>query len=144
MRPLRAVAIIAFAVFSFTASAAEFPAPKQSEWIVRDFKFHTGEVLPELRLAYTTVGEPSGEPVVVLHGTTGSAASMLTANFAGELFGAGQPLDAAKYFIIIPDAVGHGRSSQPSDGLRAKFPQYNYDDMVKAQYRLLKEHLKIG
>jgi homoserine O-acetyltransferase len=82
--------------------------------------------------------------VLVLHGTTGSAASMLTANFAAELYGAGQPLDATKYFIIIPDALGHGRSSKPSDGLRAKFPQYNYDDMIEAQHRLLTEHLKIG
>lgn len=144
MKPLKAIVTIAIALLSFSASAAEFPAPKQSEWIVRDFKFHTGEVLPELRLAYTTVGEATGEPVVVLHGTTGSAANMLTANFAGELFGAGQPLDASKYFIIIPDSIGHGRSSRPSDGLRTTFPQYNYDDMVEAQYRLLKEHLKIG
>jgi homoserine O-acetyltransferase len=144
MKPIRAMIVAAFVAVSFAATAAEYPAPKQSEWIVRDFKFHTGETLPELRLAYTTVGEPSGEPVVVLHGTTGSANSMLTANFAGELFGAGQPLDAAKYFIIIPDSIGHGRSSKPSEGLRTKFPQYNYDDMVEAQYRLLKEHLKIG
>jgi len=144
MKPFRAAAIVAFAMFSFSASAAEFPAPKQSEWIVRDFKFHSGEVLPELRLAYTTVGEPTGEPIVVLHGTTGSAASMLTANFGGELYGAGQPLDASKYYIIIPDSIGHGKSSKPSDGLRTKFPQYNYDDMVEAQYRLLTEHLKIG
>jgi homoserine O-acetyltransferase/O-succinyltransferase len=144
MKLIRAVIAAAFIAVSFSATAAEYPAPKQSEWTVRDFKFHTGEVMPELRLAYTTVGEPSGEPVVVLHGTTGSANSMLTANFAGELFGAGQPLDATKYFIIIPDAVGHGRSSKPSDALRTKFPQYNYDDMVEAQYRLLKEHLKIG
>ena len=136
---------LAFALAALPlAEAAEYPAPKQGEWIARDFKFHTGEVLPELRLAYTTVGEPTGEPVVVLHGTTGSAASMLTPAFAGELFGAGQPLDAKKYFVIIPDSVGHGRSSKPSDGLRTKFPQYNYDDMVEAQYRLLKEGLKIN
>jgi len=144
MKPIRAMIVAAFVAVSFSATAAEYPAPKQSEWTVRDFKFHTGEVLPELRLAYTTVGEPSGEPVVVLHGTTGSANSLLTANFAGELFGAGQPLDATKYFIIIPDSIGHGRSSKPSEGLRTKFPQYNYDDMVEAQYRLLKEHLKVG
>jgi homoserine O-acetyltransferase len=144
MKPIRAMIVAAFVAVSFSATAAEYPAPKQSEWTVRDFKFHTGEVLPELRLAYTTVGEPSGEPVLVLHGTTGSANSMLTANFAGELFGAGQPLDATKYFIIIPDSIGHGRSSKPSEGLRTKFPQYNYDDMVEAQYRLLKEHLKVG
>jgi len=144
MNPVKAMIAAAFAVVAFSASAAEFPAPKQSEWVVRDFKFHTGEVLPELRLAYTTVGEPTGEPVLVLHGTTGSAASMLTPAFAGELYGAGQPLDAAKYYIIIPDSIGHGRSSKPSDGLRTKFPQYNYDDMVEAQHRLLTEHLKIG
>src|SRR5436305_735103 len=144
MKSFRTTVVVACALFSFAASAAEFPAPKQSEWIVRNFKFHTGEVMSELRLAYTTVGEPTGEPVLVLHGTTGSAASMLAANFAGELYGAGQPLDASKYFIIIPDSPGHGRSSKPSDGLRTKFPQYNYDDMVEAQHRLLTEHLKIG
>ena len=125
------------------ALAAEYPAPKEADWIARDFKFHTGEVLPELRIHYTTVGEPSGQPVLLLHGTTGSAASMLTPAFAGELFGAGQPLDAAKYYIIIPDGVGHGKSSKPSDGLKTKFPRYNSDDMVEVQYRLLREGLGI-
>jgi homoserine O-acetyltransferase/O-succinyltransferase len=124
--------------------AADYPAPKQGEWIARDFKFHTGEVMPELRLAYTTIGEPTGQPVLVLHGTTGSAASMLTPAFAGELFGADQPLDAKKHFIIIPDSIGHGKSSKPSDGLKAKFPRYNYDDMVDAQYRLVKEGLGVN
>ena len=124
--------------------AADYPAPKEREWIVKDFRFNTGEVLPALRLHYTTVGEPSGEPVVVLHGTTGSALSMLTPAFAGELFGPGQPLDATRYYIVIPDAVGHGKSSKPSDGLRAKFPRYNYDDMVDAHHRLLTEHLGVG
>ena len=100
--------------------------------------------MPELRLAYTTVGDPSGQPVLVLHGTTGSATSMLTPAFAGELFGAGQPLDATKYYIIIPNSIGHGKSSKPSDGLRAKFPKYNYADMVDAQYRLVKEGLGIN
>ena len=123
--------------------AADFPAPKQGEWIARDFKFHTGEVLPEVKLHYTTIGDPSGVPVVVLHGTGGSAAGMLTATFAGELFGPGQALDASKYYIIIPDALGHGRSAKPSDGLKAKFPQYNYTDMVDAQYRLLSEGLGV-
>jgi homoserine O-acetyltransferase len=123
--------------------AADYPAPKEGSWMARDFKFHTGEVMSELRLHYTTVGAPSGEPVIVLHGTTGSAASMLTPAFAGELFGAGQPLDATKYFVILPDAIGHGRSSKPSDGQRAKFPHYNYDDMVQAQYRLVTEGLGI-
>jgi homoserine O-acetyltransferase len=81
--------------------------------------------------------------VLVLHGTTGSAASLLGPTFGGELFGKGQPLDASRYFIIIPDAIGHGKSAKPSDGLRAKFPRYNYDDMVEAQYRLVKEGLGI-
>ena len=111
MKPLKAAAVAVLALLPLAASAAEFPAPKQSEWIVRDFKFHTGEVLPELRLAYTTVGEPTGEPVLVLHGTTGSAANMLTPIFAGELYGAGQPLDASKYYIIIPMA---NRPSRPT------------------------------
>jgi homoserine O-acetyltransferase len=131
------------AAFALTVAAADFPAPKQGSWIAKDFRFHTGEVLPELKLAYTTVGDPKGEPVLMLHGTTGSAASMLTPAFGGELFGAGQPLDATKYYIIIPDAIGHGQSSKPSDGLRAKFPRYNYDDMVAAHHRLLTEHLGV-
>src|SRR6185312_11757604 len=107
------------------------------------FRFHTGDVMPELRLHYTTVGEPSGQPVLILHGTAGSGAGMLTPAFAGELFGPGQPLDAGKYFIILPDAIGAGRSAKPSDGLRAKFPRYNYDDMVAAQYRLVTEGLGV-
>ena len=143
MKPVRAFATLAFALISFSAFAADYPAPKQAEWVARDFKFHTGEVLPELRMSYTTVGEPTGQPVLVLHGTTGNAGSMLTPAFAGELFGAGQPLDATKYFIIIPDSVGHGKSAKPSDGLKTKFPKYNYDDMVDAQYRLLSEGLGI-
>jgi homoserine O-acetyltransferase len=111
--------------------------------VARDFRFHTGDALPEVRLHYVTVGEPSGEPVLILHGTGGSSASMLTPAFAGELFGLGQPLDAAKYFIILPDAIGHGKSSKPSDGMRAKFPRYNYDDMVLAQYKLVTEGLGV-
>jgi homoserine O-acetyltransferase/O-succinyltransferase len=132
-------------IFLYPAAvlAADFPAPKQGEWIAHDFKFHNDEVLPEVRLHYTTIGEPSGAPVVVLHGTGGSAAGMLGSTFAGELFGPGQALDASKCYIVIPDALGHGRSSKPSDGLKAKFPQYNYGDMVDAQYRLLSEGLGI-
>ena len=137
-------AALALALVSFSASAADYPAPKQGDWIARDFKFHTGEVMPELRLHYTTIGEPSGQPVLVLHGTTQSGTNLLTPNFAGELFGPGQPLDASKYFIILPDAIGHGKSSRPSDGMRAKFPRYNYDDMVEAQYRLVKEGLGVS
>jgi homoserine O-acetyltransferase/O-succinyltransferase len=137
------LAFAALLLAAFQAIAADYPAPKQGVWTVKDFKFHTGQVLPELKLAYSTVGEPSGEPVLVLHGTTGSAASMLNPAFAGELFGPGQPLDASKYYIILTDAIGTGRSSKPSDGLRMNFPKYNYDDMVDAQYRLLREHLGV-
>jgi homoserine O-acetyltransferase/O-succinyltransferase len=136
-------AALAFALTSALASAADYPSPKEGDWIARDFRFHTGEVLPELRLHYRTVGNPSGDPVLILHGTGGSGASMLTPAFAGELFGSGQPLDASKYFIILPDAIGTGKSSKPSDGLRMKFPKYNYDDMVDAQYRLVTDGLGI-
>ena len=125
------------------AFAAEYPIPREADWIARDFRFHTGEVMPELRLHYTTIGDPAGEPVLLLHGTGQSGAGMLTPAFGGELFGPGQPLDAAKYFIILPDALGAGRSARPSQGLRAKFPHYNYDDMVLAQYRLVTEGLGI-
>jgi len=139
----RAASVAALLLSSAIAVAAEFPTPKQGEWVARDFRFHTGEVMPDVKLHYTTIGDSSGIPVVVLHGSGGSANSMLTPAFAGELFGSDQPLDATKYFIIIPDALGHGRSSKPSDGLRTKFPQYNYSDMVDAQYRLLSEGLGI-
>jgi homoserine O-acetyltransferase len=143
MKHLRAALSAAFALIAFATLAADYPAPKQGEWITRDFKFHTGEVLPELRLHYTTVGDASGQPVLVLHGSGGSAASMLTPGFAGELFGAGQPLDATKYFIIIPDGIGHGQSSRPSEGMKTAFPKYDYQDMVDAQYRLITEGLGI-
>jgi homoserine O-acetyltransferase/O-succinyltransferase len=138
-----AVLTLATTLVSTLAAAADFPAPKQGSWVARDFRFHTGEVVPELRLHYRTVGEPGGEPVLVLHGTTGSGAGMLGPGYGGELFGAGQPLDASKYYIILPDALGHGQSAKPSDGQRAKFPRYNYDDMVQAQYRLVTEGLGI-
>jgi homoserine O-acetyltransferase len=133
----------ALAMTSLAALAADYPAPKQGDWIAKDFKFHTGETMPELRLHYTTVGEPSGQPVLVLHGTGGSAASMLTPAFAGELFGPGQPLDASKYYIIIPDSIGHGKSTKPSDGMKTAFPKYDYEDMVDAQFRLIKEGLGV-
>ena len=140
---IRAVCCAGLSLAAWTAGAADYPAPRQGSWVVKDFRFHTGEVLPELRLSYSTVGEPTGEPVLVLHGTAGSGASMLTPGFAGELFGAGQPLDASRYYIILPDAIGTGKSSKPSDGLRGAFPKYNYDDMVDAQYRLVREHLGV-
>jgi homoserine O-acetyltransferase len=131
------------AMTSFAAGAADYPAPKQGDWIANDFKFHTGETMPELRLHYTTIGEPTGQPVLVLHGSGGSSASLLTPAFAGELFGTGQPLDASKYYIVIPDGLGHGQSSKPSDAMKTAFPKYDYADMVDAQYRLVKEGLGI-
>lgn len=122
---------------------AQYPTPREGTWIARDFRFHTGETMAELRLAYTTIGEPTGIPVLVLHGTNGSARSMLTPAFAGQLFGPGQPLDASRYFIILPDSLGAGRSAKPSDGLRARFPRYNYADMVAAQHLLVTQGLGI-
>ena len=139
----RLLLAVACAAMAMAATAADYPAPREGSWIVRDFRFHTGEVLPELRLHYTTVGAPTGEPVVLLHGTTGSAASLLTPAFGGELFGPGQPLDASRYYLILPDAIGHGKSSKPSNGLRAGFPRYNYEDMVDAHQRLVSEHLGV-
>jgi homoserine O-acetyltransferase len=124
-------------------AAAQAPAPVEGRWIARDFRFGTGEVMAELPLGYTTIGAPTGQPVLVLHGTGGSAASLLTPAFAGQLFGPGQPLDAARHFIIIPDILGTGRSAKPSDGMRANFPRYTYDDMVRAQHLLVTEGLGI-
>lgn len=126
-----------------TAFSAELPEVTEHDFVLKNFTFHTGETLPELKVHYRTMGDPSGIPVLVLHGTAGSGAAMAAPRFAGEFFGAGQALDAQKYFIIMPDAIGTGQSSKPSDGLKAKFPRYNYDDMVLAQYRLLSEGLNI-
>jgi homoserine O-acetyltransferase len=146
MRSSYRFALLFFAVLfcaALSARAADYPEPKQGDWVARDFRFHTDEVFPEVKLHYTTIGAPSGEPVLILHGTGGSGAGMLTKDFAGELFGPGQPLDARRYYIILPDALGTGKSTRPSDGLRAKFPRYNYDDMVLAQYRLVTEGLGV-
>jgi homoserine O-acetyltransferase len=139
----RVVCGVVYLLIAVSGLAAESLSPKEGDWIVPDFRFHNGQVLPELKLHYTTLGAPSGEPVLILHGTGGSGKNMLSGDFAGELFGPGQPLDASHYFIILPDAIGTGKSSKPSDGLRTRFPQYNYDDMVRAQYRLITEHLGV-
>jgi len=144
--PSRAALITLLFALLFCAPlcyAADYPAPKEGDWVARDFRFHTGEVLPELKLHYRTIGATTGEPVLVLHGTAGSGANMLSRDFADELFGPGQALDASRYYLILPDALGTGQSAKPSDGLRTKFPRYNYDDMVQAQYRLLTEGLGV-
>ena len=122
IKPVRTAAAFVFALIALPVSAADYPAPKEGAWVARAFRFHTGDVIPELRLHYTTVGHPTGTPVLILHGTGGAGANFLNPAFAGELFGSGQPLDASKYFIILPDAIGTGKSSKPSDGLRSKFP----------------------
>jgi len=142
-RIAQALLVLAFILTGSAGVAADYPAPQEGSWVVRDFKFHTGETLPELKLHYRTIGDKSGEPVIIMHGTTGSGAGFLAPGFAGELFGPGQALDAKRYYIILPDAIGHGRSSKPSDGLKMKFPRYNYDDMVDLQHRLVTEHLRV-
>ena len=117
--------------------------PKVNTWIAKDFVFHTGEHLAELKLAYTTLGDPRNPAVLVLHGTAGSAKKMLLPTFGGELFKASGVLDASRFFIILPDDIGAGNSSKPSDGLRTRFPQYNNDDMVQAQHLLVTQGLGI-
>lgn len=144
MRHLAAIAACATVLaVSAAGHATEWPAPVEGDYVIKDFTFHDGTTLPELKIHYATVGDPAGLPVVVLHGTTGSHKSMLADGFAGALYGPGQPLDASRHYLIIPDAIGAGDSSKPSDGLRAGFPRYTYDDMVEAQYRLVKEGLGI-
>lgn len=125
------------------ASAQDYPTPREGDWIAPSFTFHTGETLNNVRLHYVTVGDPTKPAILVLHGTNQTGASMLTPHFAGKLFGPGQPLDATKHFIILPDGLGIGKSTKPSDVLRASFPQYDYDDMVSAQYRMVTEGLGI-
>jgi homoserine O-acetyltransferase len=150
-----------FVLGVLTAFAAQVAAPPAKAWptkegdvVVKDFRFRDGESLPELRMHYTTLGEPhrnaAGEidnAVMVLHGTGGTGGQFLRPQFADELYGPGQPLDIRRYWIILPDNVGHGKSSKPSDGLRMKFPKYDYDDMVEAQHAMLQslgvKHLRL-
>lgn len=132
-------------------TAAGYPPPVEGDFVVRDFRFQSGETLPELRLHYRTLGRPVPDEagrvrnaVLILHGTGGSGRQFLSEQFAGVLFGPGQLLDAGRYYVILPDGIGHGQSSKPSDGLHAHFPHYTYDDMVRAQYRLLTEKLGVN
>ncbi len=143
MARLRALLAVVFALAAAPVAAADYPKPVEGDWTARDFKLHTGEVMPEVRLHYTTVGDPKNPVVLMLHGSAQYGGAMLNPIFAGQLFGAGQPLDATKYFIVLPDGLGHGKSTKPSDGLKAKFPKYDYADMVDAHYRLLTEGLGI-
>ena len=125
--------------------------PKQGDFIIRDFAFNSGERLPELRLHYRTLGEVRKDgrglvrnAILIMHGTTGSGAQFERPEFAGELFGPGQPLDIRTHYVILPDDIGHGDSSKPSDGLHARFPHYGYNDMIEAEYRLLTEGLGVN
>ena len=150
-------AALALVTSSPIALSAQAPANAwgragtEGNFEVANFRFASGEVLPSLRLHYTTLGTPRKDArgvvrnaVMILHGTGGSGRSFLSATYAGQLFGPGQLLDSARYFIVLPDGIGHGGSSKPSDGLHAKFPRYTYDDMVTAQHRLLTEHLGVN
>jgi homoserine O-acetyltransferase len=143
----------ALLIFGASASinAAEYPQPTEGDYVIRDFKFASGETLPELRIHYRTIGKAEKDAkgqtrnaVLITHGTTGSGAQFIRPEFAGELFGAGQPLDATKFFIVLPDGIGHGKSSKPSDGMHAKFPRYGYRDMVEVQHRLLTDGLGVN
>jgi homoserine O-acetyltransferase len=148
---LKSLLLIVISWLSLATHAADYPTPIEGDYVIRGFKFTNGRTLPELRLHYRTLGKPRKDAKGVVrnavwigHGTGGSGTQFLRAEFAGELFGAGQPLDANKYFIVLPDGIGHGKSSKPSDGLKAGFPQYGYTDMVEAQHRLLTEHLGVN
>jgi len=138
------------ALFAARAVGANYPPPAEGDFLIRDFRFASGESLPELRVHYRTLGTPRADArgvvrnaVLILHGTGGSGASLMRAEFAGELFAPGQPLDAARFFIVLPDSIGHGNSSKPSDGLHARFPRYGYHDMVEAEFRLLTQGLHV-
>jgi homoserine O-acetyltransferase/O-succinyltransferase len=147
-----AAALLAFLAIASRSNAQPrpFPTPVDGDFIAHDFAFASGETMPELRLHYRTLGTPRRDAsgvvrnaVLILHGTGGTGAGFLSPTFGGELFGTGQLLDAAKYFIILPDGIGHGKSSKPSDGLHARFPKYTYDDMVRSQHLLLTEGLHV-
>jgi len=134
-----------------TSRQRNFPAPVEGEYVVKDFHFRNGDTLPELKLHYRTIGTPVRDnagvvrnAVLIMHGTGGAGTQFLSQQFGGVLFGPGQLLDATRYFIILPDGIGHGGSSKPSDGLHAKFPHYTYDDMVLAQYRVITEKLGVN
>lgn len=148
---MRLRSLTLFAMACLPALAANYPDPVQDDFIVHDFRFASGQTLPELRIHYTTVGKPVKDAaglvrnaVIIMHGTGGAGTSFLSPTFAGILFSSGGLLDATKYFIILPDDVGHGKSSKPSDGLRLRFPNYTYEDMVRLEYKLVTEKLGVN
>jgi homoserine O-acetyltransferase/O-succinyltransferase len=148
--------LVVFAIFALVVSAngaedaRQFPNRQDGTFIIRDFRFQTGDVLPELKQGYTTLGSPKRDSsgsitnaILLLHGTTGTGANWLTPSLSETLFREGQPLDAGRYYLILADSIGLGRSAKPSDGLKTKFPRYGYRDMVDAQYRLVTEGLGV-
>ncbi len=150
VRSITAVAVAVMLADQATA-AAPYPTLVEGDYVIKDFTFTSGQTLPELRIHYRTLGKPIRGPhgmvrnaVLIGHGTGGSGDGFLRPQFAGELFGPGQPLDATKFFIVLPDGIGHGKSSKPSDGLHARFPHYGYTDMVTAEFRLLTDGLGIN
>src|SRR5262245_37491895 len=147
---LRTLSMLLIVLAGASRSSAQVPAPTQADFVIKEFRFASGETLPELRLHYRTLGKPQRDDqgvvrnaVLILHSTGGSGAQYMGAGFAGELFRPGGLLDAERFFLIIPDNIGHGQSSKPSDGLKARFPRYGYLDMVEAQYRLVTEGLGV-
>ena len=137
-------------IVATVSAKAKQAAPQEGDFAAHDFHFKSGEVLPELRLHYRTLGQPTRDAqgrvsnaVLILHGTGGTGAQFLQPQFAGVLFGPGQLLDTNRYYIILPDGIGHGKSTKPSDGMHARFPQYDYDDMVAAHYQLITEGLGV-
>jgi homoserine O-acetyltransferase len=151
MRKIALAVILILAWHARPASAAEYPAPVEGDYVIKDFRFKSGEILSELRLHYRTIGTPVRDAagvvrnaVLIMHGTGGSGSGFLSDSFAGVLFEPGQLLDGTKHFIILPDGIGHGKSSKPSDGMHVRFPRYTYEDMVVAQHRLLTEKLGVN
>jgi homoserine O-acetyltransferase/O-succinyltransferase len=151
LAPAAAALLLLTVALAADAAAVSYPPPVEGDFLIKEFHFTSGDSLPQLRIHYRTFGKPHTDAhgvvrnaVLILHGTTGSGAQFLRPEFAGELFGPGQPLDAGRYFIVLPDGIGHGRSSKPSDGLHAHFPHYGYRDMVEAQYLLLTQGLKVN
>ena len=148
---LRKLLLVLVALACARPAVAQSPVPAQGDFVLKDFRFTSGETLPELRIHYRTLGTARRDAqgvvsnaVLIMHGTGGSGASFMNQVFADQLFVSGGLLDAARYFIILPDGIGHGQSGKPSDGLRSRFPHYGYLDMVEAQYRLLTEGLGVN
>jgi homoserine O-acetyltransferase/O-succinyltransferase len=146
MKTLVAIGLMTLA----TGAGAAEPAVQEGDFVLKDFRFASGETLPELRLHYRTLGKLQRDAqgvarnaVLIMHGTGGTGAQFLRPEFSGELFRAGGELDTQRFFVILPDGIGHGKSSKPSDGLHARFPHYGYEDMIAAQYRLITEGLGV-